>query len=240
MSEIFQEVKESLTMQQVAEHFGYTINRSGFIFSPFGEEKTASCKLYHNSYYDFSTATGGDLIRFTAAILHINNWRACQYLAEVFSLPIFLSGMKEHRKEIEQQKREQYKRQQRKQEFQEAWLEEIEKLRTWEQVYQRAIDEKIYSPLSEMQKYVVLELQKISYKLDILCAADCETYRRMKPDKVNNLPSDRMQWLLDVLAILKEDRKFFATESEVSEIRAQRNFEWNREYGKDRVCNITW
>ena len=50
------------------------VNRSDFILSPFGKEKTASCKLYRNSYYDFSTASGGDLIKFTAAILNINNW----------------------------------------------------------------------------------------------------------------------------------------------------------------------
>lgn len=87
MSELFNEIKESLTMQQVAEHFGYKVNRSGFILSPFGNEKTPSCKLYRNSYYDFSTAAGGDLIQFTAAINGSNNWQACQYLIEAFSLP---------------------------------------------------------------------------------------------------------------------------------------------------------
>lgn len=72
MSEVFREIKESLTMRQVAEHLGFPVNRSGFILSPFGKEKTASCKLYHNSYYDFSVAAGDDLIKFTAAILNIN------------------------------------------------------------------------------------------------------------------------------------------------------------------------
>ena len=84
MSELFNEIKESLTMQQVAEHFGYKVNRSGFILSPFRNEKTPSCKLYRNSYYDFSTAAGGDLVQFTATINGSNNWQACQYLIEAF------------------------------------------------------------------------------------------------------------------------------------------------------------
>ena len=100
MSEVFREIKESLTMRQVAEHFGYPVNRSGFILSPFGKEKTASCKLYRNSYYDFSAAAGGDLVKFTAAILNINNWEACQYLVQAFSLPISLSGGTDRREEI--------------------------------------------------------------------------------------------------------------------------------------------
>ena len=100
MSEVFKEIKESLTMRQVAEHLGYSVNRSGFILSPFRKEKTASCKLYRNSYYDFSTAAGGDLIRFTAAILNINNWEACQYLVQAFSLPISLSGSRSEERRV--------------------------------------------------------------------------------------------------------------------------------------------
>ena len=64
MSEIFKAVNESLSMVDVARHFGYASNRAGFIKSPFKEERTASCKLYTRSFYDFSSGTGGDIIRF--------------------------------------------------------------------------------------------------------------------------------------------------------------------------------
>ena len=148
MSELFNEIRESLTMQQVARHFGYEPNRSGFIHSPFGEDKTASCKLYKNSFYDFSTNTGGDLIKFTAALNGQNNWQACQYLVEAFSLPFSLSGRADNREQIERRKRERQRQQEREQNFKEN---------------------KIYPPLSDMQAYVVGELQKISCKLDILC-----------------------------------------------------------------------
>ena len=40
MSEIFKAVNESLSMEDVARHFGYIPNRAGFIKSPFKEERT--------------------------------------------------------------------------------------------------------------------------------------------------------------------------------------------------------
>lgn len=229
MSEIFSEIKESLTMRQVAKHLGYPVNRSGFILSPFRKEKTASCKLYRNSYYDFSTGAGGDLIKFTAVILNINNWEACQYLVQAFSLPISLSGAADRREEIERRQREQKRQRAREQEFKAALLEDIDKLKSQERIYQMAIDEKIYPPLSEKQGYVISELQKVSYKLDMLCAADCKTYRRMKPDVAAGLSSDRPQWLLDVLEILEEDGAFQATKEELAKIEKQRDFESSRQ-----------
>ena len=169
MSELFKEIKESLTMQQVAEHFGFKVNRSGFILSPFGNEKTPSCKLYRNSYYDFSATVGGDLIQFTAAINGSNNWEACQYLIEAFSLPYSLSGNIDNQEQIHRREQERRKREEKEQRFKEAWLAEVDDLKKWEELYRRAIEEKIFSPLSEMQNFVVSELQKTSCKLDILC-----------------------------------------------------------------------
>lgn len=241
MSEVFREIKESLTMRQVAEHFGYPVNRSGFILSPFGKEKTASCKLYRNSYYDFSTATGGDLIKFTAAILNINNWEACQYLIQAFSLPISLSGGADRREEIERRQRERQRQEERKQEFRTALSGEINSLKRWADIYRTAIEKRLHEPFSDMWGYCINELQKAEYKLDILCTADQETYRRMKPDAAAGLSSDRPQWLLDVLEILAENGAFQATQRELAEIQAQRDFELlERQPRKDRICGIPW
>ena len=241
MSEVFREIKESLTMRQVAEHFGYPVNRSGFILSPFGKEKTASCKLYRNSYYDFSAAAGGDLIKFTAAILNINNWEACQYLVQAFSLPISLSGGADRREEIERRQRERQRQEERKQEFRTALSGEIDSLKRWADIYRTAIEKRLYEPFSDMWGYCINELQKAEYKLDILCTADQGAYRRMKPDVVAGLSSDRPQWLLDALAILAEDGAFQATQSELTEIQVQRDFELlERQPGKDRICSIPW
>ena len=233
MSEIFREIKESLTMRQVAEHLGFPVNRSGFILSPFGKEKTASCKLYRNSYYDFSTATGGDLIKFTASILNINNWEACQYLIQAFSLPISLSGGADRREEIEWRQKERQRQEERKQEFKAALLGKIDSLKCWADIYRTAIEKRLYEPFSDMWGYCINELQKAEYRLDILCGADQDAYRRMKPDAAG-LPSDRPQWLLDTLAILAEDGAFQATKEEIARIEKQRDFELCRQPGERR------
>ena len=234
MSEVFREIKESLTMRQVAEHLGFPVNRSGFSLSPFGKEKTASCKLYRNSYYDFSTAAGGDLIKFTAAILNINNWEACQYLVQAFSLPISLSGGADRREEIERRQRERQRQEERKQEFRTALSGEIDSLKRWADIYRTAIEKRLYEPFSDMWGYCINELQKAEYKLDILCTADQGAYRRMKPDVAAGLSSDRPQWLLDVLAILAEDGAFQATKEEIAKIEKQRDFELCRQPGERR------
>ena len=227
-------------MRQVAEHLGYSVNPSGFILSLFAQEKTASCKLYRNSYYDFSTTSGGDIIKFTAAILNINNWEACRYLIQAFSLPISLSGGADRQEEIARRQRERQRQEERRQEFKAALLNEISNLKCWADIYKSAIEKRLYEPFSDMRGYCINELQKAEYKLDVLCAADQGAYHRMKPDTTAGLSSDRPQWLLDTLAILAEDGIFQATQSELREIQAQKNFELSRLPGKDRICNITW
>ena len=169
MSEIFKAVNESLLMADVARHFGYASNRAGFIKSPFKEERTASCKLYPRSFYDFSSGMGGDIIRFASAVLGLNNWEACRYLIEAFSLPFSLSGHTDNREQIQQRQWERQKQQEKEQRFKTAWVAEVDRLKTWENIYQRAVEEKIFPPLSDLQAFTVRELQKVSYKLDVLC-----------------------------------------------------------------------
>lgn len=48
---------------------------------------------------------------------------------------------------------------------------EISRLKIWENFYQRAIEEKIFPPLSDLQAFTVNELQKVSYRLDVLCVS---------------------------------------------------------------------
>ena len=48
-------------------------------------------------------------------------------------------------------------------------MTEADRLKTWENVYQRAITEKVFPPLSDLQTFTVGELQKVSYELDVLC-----------------------------------------------------------------------
>lgn len=160
MSEIFETVKESLTMCQVAQHFGYEPNRSGFIHSPFSNERTPSCKLYHNSFYDFSTNTGGDLINFAAKILSVNNWESCRYLVDAFSLPISLSGRIDNREAIEQRRRERQRKQEKEQRFKVARIAEIDHLKKLEWIYNRSIELCLFPVFSELWGFTIVEREK--------------------------------------------------------------------------------
>ncbi len=169
MSELFREVKKNLTMQQVARHLGFEPNRAGFIKSPFQDERTASCKLYERSFYDFSTSTGGDLIRFTAAVLGLNNWQAVRYLVEAFSLPYSVSGSKDNREQIKKREQERKRQQEKEQRFKAAWLQEVDRLKKWECIFTLAIEKQVFPPMSDLWAYSMKEMQKVSYRLDVLC-----------------------------------------------------------------------
>jgi len=77
-------------------------------------------------------------------------------------------------------------------------------------IYRNVIEKAVFEPFSDTWTYCVNELQKIDYRLNILCAADSKTYPRLKTYH-ENLPSDRYKWLLDVLAVLAEGGVFTAT-----------------------------
>lgn len=98
-------------------------------------------------------------------------------------------------------------------------------------IYRTSIEKSLYEPFSDEWCYCVNELQKTEYQLDILCAADCKAYPRMKAYH-EYLPSDRYQWLLDCLAVLAECGAFQAAEEELREIKTQAVFEVQRKPGQ--------
>ena len=88
--------------------------------------------------------------------------------------------------------------------------------------------------------YCIDELEKINYRLDVLCAADCKAYPRMKAYH-GDLPSDRFKWLSDALDILAGSGAFTATADELKEVKAQAAFETQRKPGAAaRRCKIGW
>lgn len=80
-SNIFQEVKASMSMREAAEMYGYPPNRSGFICCPFHGEKTASLKLYNDSFHCYGCGKHGDVIGFVADLKGISQMEAAKELA---------------------------------------------------------------------------------------------------------------------------------------------------------------
>lgn len=63
-----EEIKNTYSMREIVEKYGIEINRSGFCKCPFHNEKTASMKIYAQSYYCFGCHAGGDVLEFVQAM----------------------------------------------------------------------------------------------------------------------------------------------------------------------------
>lgn len=58
------EIKKIYSMQDILPRYGIQPNRAGFIRCPFHKEKTASMKIYPDSYYCFGCGAHGDVLDF--------------------------------------------------------------------------------------------------------------------------------------------------------------------------------
>ncbi len=59
-----EELKQSLPMRAVIENYGIGIDKKGFCCCPFHREKTASMKIFKESYYCFGCGEAGDIFSF--------------------------------------------------------------------------------------------------------------------------------------------------------------------------------
>lgn len=167
MSRLFEEVRACLTMRQVAEHYGYKPNKANMIHSPFNpNDKNPSCKLYEKTFYDYSTGTGGDLIKFVALLLKIDNWKATHELINAFNLPFSSSNYIENRAEIEKRLESQRQAVEREKKFKKNIVRAIENEINMEKYYTRL--KEVFEPFSVGWCMAVNGLQSIQYKLDIL------------------------------------------------------------------------
>ena len=73
MIDLADQVKSLVTIQEVAEHYGFQPNRSGYICCPFHNEKTASLKLYsgQRGFHCFGCGAGGTVIDFVMKLFDI-------------------------------------------------------------------------------------------------------------------------------------------------------------------------
>lgn len=59
------EIKRAYTMRDILSRYGLQPNRAGFLNCPFHQgDRTASLKVYRDSFYCFGCGASGDIIRF--------------------------------------------------------------------------------------------------------------------------------------------------------------------------------
>lgn len=247
MKEDFQTIKEQLPpILQVASDFYGRPKKKGSVFfvkSPKTADKHESLALYpgSNRFVDFANGGySGDVIGFVAYVKDINNWQAMKELQAYYGLMDSREQDKQElRRKIQRRRQQEQEKRQRQQAFKIALFGEIDRLKRWEDIYKAVLKNRLYEPFTDEWAHCVNELHKTSYQLDILCASDCDSYRFMKVSS-DCVPSDYWQWLLDSLAVLAECGAFQATEEEIREITAQRDFELTRKPGAERRCKVEW
>lgn len=84
-----EEIKKTYSMRDILERYGMHPDRSGFICCPFHKEKTASMKIYQDSYYCFGCGAHGDVFDFVSAMDNLS-------FREAF---LDLGGTYEHKEE---------------------------------------------------------------------------------------------------------------------------------------------
>lgn len=81
------EVCECLSPAEVAQEYGYAVNRSGYISCPFhGEDRHPSMKVYPDGFHCFTCQWHGDVVRFVSELTGCKPMEAARELNERFSL----------------------------------------------------------------------------------------------------------------------------------------------------------
>jgi DNA primase len=91
--EDFYILRNSITMRQVAEYYGFPIDRKGFIKCPFhgnGTERTPSLKIYEGfrGFHCKGCGIGGDVSKFVELLDGVSRKDAGLLLSRRFNIPI--------------------------------------------------------------------------------------------------------------------------------------------------------
>ena len=82
---IFEKIRDSVTMTQVAELYGIDTRRS-MINCIFHDDKTPSMKLYDDHYYCFGCGAYGDAASFAAQVTGLSQYEAAKQLCSAFGI----------------------------------------------------------------------------------------------------------------------------------------------------------
>lgn len=107
MNNYAEDIKSTLTMQEVVESYGLEINRGGFTACPFHAEKTPSLKIYpeDRGFYCFGCREGGDVIKFVQHYFDIDFKAAITRLNYDFNLRLPIGERQTSRQRAENRRR---------------------------------------------------------------------------------------------------------------------------------------
>ena len=83
---LFEVVKQSVTVREAAELYGIAVGRGGMACCPFHDDRHPSLKLNEDYFYCFGCGATGDVIDFTARLYDLSPKEAAEKLAQDFGL----------------------------------------------------------------------------------------------------------------------------------------------------------
>ena len=83
---LFETVKQSVTVREAAQMYGVEANRNDMACCPFHDDKHPSMKLNEEYFYCFGCGATGDVIDFTARLYNLTPREAAEKLAQDFGL----------------------------------------------------------------------------------------------------------------------------------------------------------
>ena len=88
MTDVFREVRERVSAQDAARHYGLTFDRRGWALCPFHNEKHPSMSFRNGRFRCWVCDVGGDSIDFTARLLGLDAMGAVERLNADFCLAL--------------------------------------------------------------------------------------------------------------------------------------------------------
>lgn len=88
MTDVFREVRERVSAQDAARHYGLTFDRRGWALCPFHNDKHPSMSFRNGRFRCWVCDVGGDSIDFTARLLGLDAMGAVERLNADFGLAL--------------------------------------------------------------------------------------------------------------------------------------------------------
>ena len=157
------EIKQSVSMREVVERYGYHPNRAGFISCPFHHgDRTPSMKIYKRDYHCHACGANGDIFSFVMGMEH------CDFKTAFKMLGGSYKAKSDHQRNLyhyhlEKRKQNELKRLQKKEKEKKQVNAEIKKYREISQKSEAFSDEWT----NAMNK-----LEYLFYKFDYLMEQD--------------------------------------------------------------------
>ncbi|WP_317856216.1 CHC2 zinc finger domain-containing protein [Chakrabartyella piscis] len=83
---IFETIKQSLNLIDVARFYGIEVSRNGFTSCLFHNERTPSLKLYSDHFYCYGCGKSGDVIALIAERLNVSQFESAKIIMNDFHL----------------------------------------------------------------------------------------------------------------------------------------------------------